>query len=232
MIDLHAHVLPGLDDGPATLADSLALLRTMQAQGIHTVVAAVHAFDGQHNVSREALLQGCDTLLPALEEEGITVQVLPSMELYLGFDLLGAVKRGQVVGLNHSRHLVVELPAREYPAYTERALFELLMAGYRPILNHPERNRGIQRQPDLLYRLCESGVQAMVTAASLIGRFGSTAQALAGEFLGEGVVDLVVSDAHDLKGRAPCLPEGLEAAARFGKVDQTAEKALLGREVR
>lgn len=228
MIDLHAHVLPGLDDGPANLADSLALLRTMAAQGIRTVVAAVHALDGTYNVTRDALLRGCELLRLVLEREGLALEVLPSMELFLGFELLGAVRRGQVVGLNHTDYLVVELPAREYPAYTERALFELLMAGYRPILNHPERNRAIQRDPERLYRLHESGVQAMVTASSLLGHFGTAAQVLSEAFLSDGVANLVVSDAHNLRGRAPCLPEGLTAAARLGKGDQTAESALLG----
>lgn len=228
MIDLHAHVLPGLDDGPAALADALALLRTMEAQGVQVVVAAVHAFDGRYNVSRDALLRGCEALSAALAEEGLSIRVLPSMELYLSFELLGAVRRGQVVGLNHTPYLVVELPHREFPAYTERALFELLMAGYRPILNHPERNRGIRREPERLYRLLEGGVQAMVTAASLLGQFGLEAKGLAEELIREGAADLVVSDAHDLERRAPLLPEGLAAAARLGKADQAAEAAILG----
>lgn len=228
MIDLHAHVLPGLDDGPATLADSLELLRAMEAQGVQTVVAAVHAFDGHYNVSRDALLQTHEELLPVLAHEGLAIQVLPSMELYLGFDILGAIKRQGVVGIAGTDYLLVELPAREYPVYAERALFELMMAGYRPVLNHPERNRGIQKNPDLLYRLSDRGVRAMVTAASLVGRFGDIAQELAEEFIQEGVADMVVSDAHDLKGRRPVLPEGLAAAAKLGKVDQEAESELVG----
>lgn len=227
MIDLHAHVLPNLDDGPETLAESVALLRAMEQQGVHTVVAAVHAFDGRYNVTRDALLRTHEQLLPALEQEGLAIRVLPSMELYLGFDLIGAVKRGSVVGLNGSNHLVVELPAREYPVYTERALFELMMAGYRPLLVHPERNRAIQKDPDLMHRLATRGVQAMVTAASLLGRFGEEAQSAAEEFISEGVAEMVMSDAHDLAGRRPTLPEGLAAASRLGKQGQAVEAALL-----
>lgn len=230
MVDLHAHLLAGLDDGPESMADSLKLLRTMHEQGVQTVVAAAHAYDGRYNVSRDALLAAHDDLQRVLEQEGLTIRVLPSMELYLSFELLNAVKRQQVVGLGgiSSRYLLVELPHREFPIYAERALFELMMAGYRPIVNHPERNRGIQKRPDLMYRLSDQGVLAMVTAASLVGRFSPETQGLAEEFIREGVADLVVSDAHDLKGRAPVLPEGLAAAAKLGKVDQAAEAALLG----
>lgn len=227
MIDLHAHVLPGLDDGPANLTESLALLQAMQAQGIRTVVAAAHALDGRYNAARDAVLQALDVLQEAMEKSGLQIQVLPSMELYLGFDVLRAVKTGQVLGLNGSKYLVVELPHREYPVYTERALFELMIAGYRPILNHPERNAAIARRPELMEGLAEKGILAMVTAASLIGRFGDQAQAVAQQFVRDGVATLVVSDAHDLVGRGPLLPEGLEAARALGKMDQAAEALIV-----
>lgn len=227
MIDLHAHVLPGLDDGPATVTEALALLRTMAGQGVRQVVAAAHAYDGVHNVSRDRLLRVCSGLRALLEQEGLRLELLPSMELYLSFEAVAAVKRGQVVGLAETSHLVVELPAAEVPLYAERALLELLQLGYQPILNHPERNRGIQREPDWVHRLAEQGVRFMITAGSLLGRFGARAQTAAEGFIRAGVADLVVSDAHNLAGRAPCLPAGLAAAARLGKLDQTAEWQLL-----
>jgi protein-tyrosine phosphatase len=227
MIDLHAHVLPGIDDGPATLAEAVALLRAMDQQGVRTVVAAAHALDGRYNATCDAVKAAAEAVNGAVAAEGLSIMVLPGMELYLGFDVLRAVKSGQVMGLNGSPYLLVELPHREFPLYTERALFELMVAGYRPILNHPERNLAIQRDPDLAYRLAERGVSAMVTAASLTGRFGATAADLAAEFLEEGIAPYVVSDAHDLKGRAPTLPEGLAVARGLGKLDQAEEAALL-----
>jgi protein-tyrosine phosphatase len=227
MIDLHAHVLPGIDDGPESLEEALALLRAMQNQGVATVVAAAHALDGRYNATREAVLRKTEWVNQALAADGMTIQVLPGMELYLGFDLLRAVKTGQVMGLNGTQYLVVELPAREFPIYTERAFFELMIAGYRPILNHPERNRAIQKNPDLMRQLADRGVGAMVTAASLTGRFGPEAQAVAQAFIAEEVATLVVSDAHDLKGRAPLLPDGLAVARTYGKLDQAAEHSLV-----
>jgi protein-tyrosine phosphatase len=227
MIDLHAHILPDIDDGPHSLAESLAMLQAMERQGIQTVVATAHALDGRHNATRDAILRATELLHQAIEEAGLTIRVLPSMEIYLGFDLLRAVKTGEAMGLNDSKYLVVELPHREFPAYTERAFFELMLAGYRPILNHPERNISIQKDPDKMYRLADKGVLAMVTAASLLGRFGTTAQHLAQDFLQDEVATLLVSDAHDLQGRGPLLPEGLAAARAFGKEDQAAEAALI-----
>lgn len=227
LIDLHAHLLPGLDDGPATLDEALALLRTMAAEGVRTAVAGAHALDGTYNATAEQVLRQTDLVNEALQREGIELTILPGMENYLSFDLLASLKAGHVIGLNRSRYVLVELPMREMPLFTERALFDLMIAGYRPILNHPERNRGIQKDPDRFYRLVDQGVGAFVTAASLLGRFGAEAQALGEEFLHEGAAEFVVSDAHDLKGRAPRLAEGLEAARVCGKVDQAAERSLL-----
>jgi len=227
VIDLHAHVLPGIDDGPATLADSLAMLSAMDDQGVTTVIAGAHTLDGKYNATKEAVLTATELINAELRRAGRSITVLPGMEIYLGFDLLRALRSGEVFGLNQSRHILVELPYREFPMYTERALFEVMIAGFRPILNHPERNLEIRRRPELMYRLADKGVCAMVTAASLLGRFGAESQALAEEFVAEGVAPYVVSDAHDLKGRAPLLAEGLAAARAFGKVDQTAERSLL-----
>lgn len=227
LIDLHAHVLPGLDDGPESVEESLALLKAMAEQGVTTVVAAAHALDGRYNVTREAVLSETERLTSYLAQQSIPIRLLPSMEIYLTFDVLRAAAGNHLLGINYSRSLVVELPGREFPLYAERAMFELLMAGYRPILNHPERNWGIQKNPDLMLRLAENGVTGMVTAASLLGRFGPDAKRLAQTFLREGVADVVVSDAHDLKGRAPLLPDGLEAARAFGKSDQAAELRMI-----
>ena len=227
LIDLHAHLLPGIDDGPVDLSDSLALLRALAEQGVSTVVAGAHALDGRYNATADAVLSLTEQVNQAIQAEAIPLTVLPGMELFLSFDILAALRAGRVFGLNRSRYLLIELPSREMPHSTERALFELMIAGYRPILNHPERNRGIQRDPDRFYRLADQGVGAMITASSLLGRFGAEAQALGEEFLAEGAAEFVVSDAHDLRGRAPRLAEGLAAARQWGKVDQAAEESLL-----
>lgn len=199
----------------------------MAGLGIKTVVAGAHTLDGRYNATREAVLRGTEEVNEAVMRHNIDISVLPGMELYLGFDAVQAVKTGKVMGLNLSRYLLVELPVREFPLYTDRALFELLIAGYRPILNHPERNLGIQRNPDHMRRLAEQGVGAAVTAASLVGRMGQQAQALARAFVEEEVATLVVSDAHNLTSRAPLLREGLEVARTLGKRDQAEEELVV-----
>lgn len=227
MVDLHAHVLPGLDDGPETMEEALALLRALAEQGVKRVVAGAHGLDGRYNATRDAVLRASEQVNKALRTTRVDVDVLPGMELFLGPDVLPALKAGKAMGLGGSKQVLVELPPSEYPAYSERALFDLLIAGYRPILNHPERNLGIQRDADRMRRLAENGVQAFVTASSLVGRMGRQAQALAQTFVQERVATMVVSDAHDMRRRPPLLKAGLEVARTLGKTDCSAELLVL-----
>ncbi len=231
MIDLHAHVLPGVDDGPADLPAALELLQAMAGQGITTVVASPHSFDDRYQNLGPAVLSAVADLQMAVDQAGIPISVLPGMELRLRPDLAALLRTGQALGIAGTRYVCVELPHREYPYYTERAMYELMLAGWRPILNHPERNRGIQQKPGLLERLADQGVLAMVTAASLLGQFGPVAEQLAGQFLQSGAATMVVSDAHDVKRRAPLLREALERARAYGKGSQDEEQDVLRHKV-
>lgn len=232
LIDLHVHTLPALDDGPASLEEALVLVATLADQGVSTVVATAHANDGRYNATRDQVLRSTEALATAAAARGLSVTVLPSMELLLDYDALLAVKAGAVLPMGASRCLMVELPHGEFPHYTERALYELMLAGYQPVLNHPERNRALQHQPDKFLRLAQQGVLAAVTAGSLLGRFGPDAQRCGEQFLRHGAATLLVSDAHDTERRPPELPEGLQVAAQFGKTDQRAEAQVLGLGVR
>lgn len=227
MIDLHAHVLPGLDDGPADRPAALALLRAMADQGTRVVVATPHSFDDRYENPGPTVAAAVAALQAEAEREQIPIRILAGMELRLRPDLPALLRSGQALGLAGTRYVCVELPHREFPYYTERALYELMLAGWRPILNHPERNRGIQERPRLMERLADRGVLASVSAGSLLGRFGPVAERLAGQFLQSRAATLVVSDAHDTERRAPELKAALERARQHGKAGQEEEWAVL-----
>lgn len=228
LIDLHAHVLPGVDDGPATLEQALDLLRAMAAQGVQVVVATPHGADGYYNATGPQVREKVAQVQAAARAAGIAITVLAGMELRLDAGLVPRLKRGELLTLAGTPWVCVELPHSTYPPYTEWALFELMVAGYRPVLAHPERNRGIQQRPERLERLAEQGVLACVMAGSLLGRHGPEAQRLAARFLAGGTATLLASDAHDLDRRPPLLAQALAEARRLGKANQAAEAALLG----
>lgn len=227
MIDLHAHVLPGVDDGPADLAAALDLLVAMVEQGTRHVVASPHSFDDRYLNTGGTVQAAVTALQAAADQAGLPIRILPGMELPLRSDLSALLRSGQALGIAGTRYVCVELPHREFPFYAERAFYELMLAGWRPILNHPERNRAIQDKPHLLERLADRGVLAMVSAGSLLGKFGPTAERLAGGFLESGAATLVVSDAHDRERRAPLLKEALARARLHGKKSQSDEREIL-----
>lgn len=230
LIDLHCHVLPGIDDGPETLADSLALLQAMAEQGVRTVVATPHAGDGRYEAQPDQVLAAVEAVNLAARAAGIAVEVLPGMELTLSFDTLTKLRATKALTIAGTQNVCVELPRTPYAMFVDRAMFELMLAGYRPILVHPERNPGIQEHPELMDKLAERGVVGLLTAGSLLGRHGSTAERLAARFLKGGSATLIASDAHDLNRRPPQLAAALEAARALGKIDQCDEWALIGRD--
>lgn len=228
LIDLHAHVLPGLDDGPETLPEALALLRAMAEQGVRAVVATPHAADDIYRTRSEQVQAGVAALQAAADAEQLGIQIFPGQELLLGPGLSERLQRGELLPIGDGPYICVELPRSIYPLYADRAFFDLLVAGYRPLLIHPERNRGIQGRPERMAALAEQGVLGIVTAGSLLGHFGSTAERLARRFLKEGTAPLVASDAHDLQRRPPLLAAALRVAETLGKTDQRLEWELIG----
>jgi protein-tyrosine phosphatase len=210
------------------MPEALALLWALSADGIGTVVASAHAYDGIYNASRATILAVSEQLQAAADEQGIPVRIVPSMEVQLSYDALQAASTGELLPIGRGNCLVLELPHDELPHFAERALFELMLAGYQPILNHPERNRALQRHPGLYARLVERGVVGMVTAASLIGQFGPQAKRLGRQWLAEGLAACVATDAHDTIRRSPQLKLALAAVPEVRAAIQETAATIIG----
>lgn len=202
MIDFHAHVLPGLDDGPRTIKKAIALVGQAQAAGVTAIVASPHAFNGLHHNTRDTVVSAVERLRDHVTAAGLPVEIVPGMEIHLTPDVLANLRAGRAMGINDSRYLLLEFPAIEIPRYAESILFELRIAGYVPVINHPERNLAIQRRPAILENWVASGCLGVATAGSLLGWFGRTARRTAERFVRDGLIHAIVSDAHDGAGRA------------------------------
>ena len=210
MIDLHFHALPGLDDGPATMEESVALCRRAAEEGTTHVVATPHVLRepwlNEDRAARAALLGELNARL------GGTPAVLPGCELMFSLDILDLVEKGDegpVVGLNGGVLLLVEFAPSFVPRTAADLLRELVLAGTIPVVAHPERNLVFQEDPERLFELLDKGALAQVTAASLLGEAGRAAKALADDLMNARLAHFVASDAHNLTGRPPRL-----AAAR------------------
>ncbi|HET7572371.1 MAG TPA: CpsB/CapC family capsule biosynthesis tyrosine phosphatase [Gaiellaceae bacterium] len=196
VVDLHAHVLPGLDDGPASLAESLELLRASRAAGVTRIAATPHVRD-DHPTEVTAMERAVLDVRAAAEAEGIPVEVLPGGELSLSrvsrFD--DETLRRFGLGGNPSL-LLVETPYAGWSPVLADLVFHLALRGFRVVLAHPERNAAVQAKPSLLEPLVRAGTLVQLTAGSLDGRFGRRAQRCAETLLAAGAAHLLASDAH------------------------------------
>lgn len=214
MIDLHFHALPGLDDGPASVSEAVALVGAAAAQGTHTVVATPH-IDFRHDVTLRGIFEAARTLHAALVREHVRVRLLIGGEIAparigeLGEPSLAALRLGG------GSHLLVECPHRgeESGPSLEVLVDHLQRRGHGVLLAHPERCALFLADRERLRRLVADGALCAITAAALSGGFGGEPRDLALWLLEEGLAHVVCSDAHDLDRRPPGVREGLGAAA-------------------
>jgi protein-tyrosine phosphatase len=213
VIDMHCHVLPGIDDGPETIEGSLALARGAAERGISTIVATPHVSRryGNDAAGISALVEQTNAAIAA---EGIALRVLPGAEIAmtrapdLGLEQLQALTLGGA-----GSWLLLEPPFTAQVAGLDALISELEDAGFRILLAHPERCPGLQRDPQMLESLVRGGgVLTSITAGSLVGRFGGTVRRFALELVQAELVHNVASDAHDCDGRPPGVAEELEQA--------------------
>lgn len=221
MIDLHAHILPGFDDGAPDLGEALSMARLAAEDGIAALVATPHVIEGRYRAEKGEILFAVEQLNNELCRYGVPLRILPGAEYRLEPDLPERLARGELLTLNDGgRYLLVELPSALVPPYAERALYELQLQGITPIVAHPERNAAFCRRPDLLQALVSRGVPAQLTAGSLTGMFGREIAKAAFSFLEHGLVHLLASDAHSSAGRPPVLSLALrEVERRLGRAE-------------
>jgi len=211
MIDMHCHILPGLDDGPACLADSLLLAKQLAEAGFTAVAATPHVLEGRDFLRPATILAAVAELNQRLRQEGIALEVWPGAENYIFPELAQWLADQRLLTLAaQGRHVLVELPAGEIPSYTEQVFFDLQLAGVTPVLAHPERCLPLADAPERLLHWAQRGVLLQLDLRSLLGRYGRAVQSAAVRLASAGLVHLVGTDAH---GPASAAEVYREAAA-------------------
>jgi protein-tyrosine phosphatase len=175
MVDIHCHILPGIDDGAKTVEDSIIMARHAEKEGIHTIIATPH-LNSQYNNRKDLILERVESLNQSLQESRVNVRILAGQEPRIYGELIEDFERNEIQTLNNSQYLFIEFPSNHVPRYTEKLLFDIQMKGLTPIIVHPERNLELMEQPEILYRLVDKGALTQVTASSLCGYFGKKNQ--------------------------------------------------------
>ena len=214
MVDLHCHVLPGIDDGAESLEQSLEFCRAALEDGVSVLVATPHQKPGHFDTTPEAIREKAEDLRRALREAAIPVEIVEGAEVYLSADLVASLREGKVCTLgNTGRYLLLELPYQQMPLRVEETVFQLKVAGVTPVLAHPERIAYFTADPDRLEKLVRLGCLSQITADALLGGFGEKTRDLSRRLLERGLVHVISSDAHDAIHRPPVLSRARDAAA-------------------
>jgi protein-tyrosine phosphatase len=214
MIDIHTHILPGLDDGAANWEETLRLARAAVQEGITAVVATPHHANGKYDNAAKDVVPLAELACKRLSDAGIPLQVLHGQEIRTHSGLLDAWEQGELLTLGGSRYLLIELPSSHVPDSLGELMHELAVLGLVPIIAHPERNAAIAREPRLLEQLVERGAFAQVTSHSLLGGFGRGVEKTAWTLCGRGLIHLVSSDAHHAERRGFRLNEAYMAIGK------------------
>jgi protein-tyrosine phosphatase len=215
VIDLHCHILPGLDDGPSTIEEALDMCRIAVEDGIQAIVATPHMLNGMFLVDRGDVLQGVGAMSRALSEASIPLQILPGADVHLDQSVPGCLERGELITVaDRGRHLLLEFPQDIVPEGTGELLFQVQLKGITPIITHPERNIAIQQNPAILNDLVRTGSLTQITAGSLTGIFGARVRRCTLRLLRSGTAHLVSTDAHNTGRRSPRLSEAREAVEK------------------
>lgn len=215
MIDTHLHILPGVDDGPETIEQMLALARQLVQEGVHTAIATPHYNDEFPRRSAAEIQERVYEAQQELDKYDIPLRLFPGHEVLIQPGLIEDIRAGRIATLNGSRYLLLELWYGTWLPETERVIFELRASGLIPVLAHVERYRAIQQDHSKLYALLQQGVLAQLTASSLVGMQGRTAKHCAEALLKKGLIHCIASDAHGLQRRPPAVASGLQAAQRL-----------------
>ena len=214
MIDLHNHLLPGVDDGARTWDETLAMCRIAHEDGIRTIVATPHFQEGNPDMRapRDKVIRLVEELRTRLAKENLPIEIVPGNEIRAHPQMDAFIESGQAVTYGDAGHyLLLELPNQEISLIAlKEMIFRVTLKGITPILAHPERNFMLRKTPNLLPLLVQHGALAQVTAMELVNRKDRETREFSLRWIRRHAVHFLASDAHDAEQRKPLLSEAFE----------------------
>ncbi|GBE31846.1 MAG TPA: capsular biosynthesis protein [Nitrospirae bacterium] len=223
-IDIHCHILPGLDDGAGDIGESVEMLKIAEDDGISVVVATPHMGGGIYDTRIDDISRAAGML----RQRTGTPELLIGADVMISPGLIDNLKNGKVPLINNGRYLLLEFPVFSIPPvdYLSNLFDGLEYINVSPVITHPERNAIFSRNMSLLRHLVDAGASVQVTAMSVTGGFGRTVKRVTKELFKRGLVHAVATDAHNTKRRPPVLSKAyLKVKKDFG--EDTAERVFI-----
>jgi protein-tyrosine phosphatase len=227
VIDLHCHILPGVDDGPESVDESLAMAGRAAEDGIRTIVATPHTLNGMYTNPIKEIVERVAALREALSKNHIELMLYPGADVRLCPCMMDLIQSGQAGTINNAgKYVMIELPSEAIPFGVRDEIFSMKLNGITPIISHPERNSAIQHDIGILYALIRMGALSQITAMSVVGDFGGAAMRCAETLLVRRLAHVIASDAHSATWRPPVLSTAVEAAAEIMGAYEDAERMV------
>jgi protein-tyrosine phosphatase len=221
MIDIHCHILPGIDDGAKDMDEALALINLAVADGVTRIVVTPHLHFGRFENYLPVIQASFLALQQAVGEAGIVIELAYAAEVRLDSEILSLLSRQQLPlygSYNNQQFMLLEFPHSHIPAGSDILVKHLLKQNITPVIAHPERNRDLLKSPEKIKPFVRLGCWFQVTASSITGHFGEECQTLALSYIEQDFIHIIASDAHNLKRRPPVLSEARsKISAMFGE---------------
>jgi len=214
MVDLHHHLLPGLDDGPKDIETSLAMARMAAADGITHIVATPHA-NTRYPFTPARNSELIEEIRQTLRQEGVSITLGLGCDFHLSYEnIQDALAHPTKYALNGTEYVLIELPDYIIPPRLDDSIYELRLAGIVPVLTHPERNPALQKNTARLAEWLRTGMLVQITTSSVLGQMGSTAERMAHRLLADRWVHFLATDAHNLDQRPPKMRAAYDLVAK------------------
>jgi Capsular polysaccharide biosynthesis protein len=219
LIDIHCHILPGIDDGAHDEQVSLAMARQAVSEGITQIIATPHHRNRSWDNPRPSVIKRVKSLNQLFQKNQIGLTILPGQEPRIFGEMADPEADEELVTVNDKKkYILVEFPTHHVPRYAQQLFFDLQVKGIIPVIVHPERNEEIVAHPDILYNFITDGALSQVTAASLIGKNGKKTKKRTEQFIENNLSQFVASDAHNVTERPFYMQQAfLELKKEFGR---------------
>ncbi len=235
MIDLHCHILPGIDDGAKNWDESLKMARLAVSEGITHILATPHHMNRSWINPKQVAESLTSELQDRLDAENIPLTIFPGQEVRLHGEIIKNMNNNEICFIDEgNQYVLIEFPTAEVPAYADRLFYEMQTNQMTPIIVHPERNYAILKDPNILYDFVSKGVLTQVTAASYIGKFGKEIEKVSHRLIDHNLAHFIASDAHNNTNRLFHMKEAIEKLEKdFGQdkvqqFDQTTRNLVNG----
>lgn len=222
MIDIHCHILPGVDDGSADMKESLNMARKAAEAGMTHIFATPHHLNENYVNIRSDIIDRVVRLNESFQLENIPLTIHLGQEVRIHRDIFTSLEKEEILTLDdNGTYLLLELPSGRVPTYTQEVIYELLLKGITPIIVHPERNKELIENHKLLFELVQEGALTQITSGSIIGNFGKSIQSFSKKIIEHNLAHFIATDAHNIGSRGFTLQQAYETITKAYGVQRT-----------